>query len=70
MNNTNDRRWQGVKDMDAAEEEYFNGSDDEDSSPRKKSPAKANGTPASVKPLVDYPDDEDAMDVTVDDSKK
>ncbi|KAL7275412.1 Platinum sensitivity protein [Rhizina undulata] len=65
----NGRRWQGVKDMDAAEEEYFNGSDDEDSSPSKKSPAKANGIPASVKPLVDYPDDEDAMDVAADNSK-
>ncbi len=29
------RRWQGVKDLDPTEEEYFNTSDDEDESPAK-----------------------------------
>lgn len=71
-------RWQGVKEMDAAEEEYFNTSDDEDqptpvkaTSPTKQqlqaaSPSRNNGrngrpsTPS--KPLVDYEDDDDAME--------
>ncbi|KAI9845715.1 MAG: Platinum sensitivity protein [Sclerophora amabilis] len=70
------RRWQGVKDMDAAEEAYFNTSDDEEeaaaaapTSSTSPIPSKAmtNGkvsSPASNKPLVDYPDDDDgdAMD--------
>ncbi|PWW79051.1 DUF625-domain-containing protein [Tuber magnatum] len=64
------RRWQGVKDMDAAEEEYFNTSDDEDSAPTPKdNPIKgANGSGSPLpKPLVDYADD-DPMD-TADESK-
>ncbi|KAG0125505.1 component of IIS longevity pathway SMK-1-domain-containing protein [Tuber indicum] len=64
------RRWQGVKDMDAAEEEYFNTSDEEDNAPAPKdSPIKgANGSGSPVpKPLVDYADD-DPMD-TADESK-
>lgn len=59
------QRWQGVKEMDAAEEEYFNTSDDEDELAAKKQgiPPTANGAPPPMKPLVDYPDDdEDAMD--------
>ncbi|KAF5863094.1 Platinum sensitivity protein [Aspergillus alliaceus] len=67
----NGQRWQGVREMDAAEEEYFNTSDDEDEWQHDNG---ANATMASqmqngsaspvVKPLVDYPDDddEDAMD--------
>jgi protein phosphatase 4 regulatory subunit 3 len=58
------RRWQGVKDLDAAEEEYFNTSDDEDEKP--ETPAKTPGTRPAIngaspvsKPLVDYPSDEE-----------
>lgn len=64
------RRWQGVKDMDPTEEEYFNTSDEEDNAPTPRdSPIKAvNGSPSPLlKPLVDYPDD-DAMD-TADEGK-
>lgn len=56
--------------MDAAEEEYFNTSDEEDNAPTPKdSPIKgANGSGSPVpKPLVDYADD-DPMD-TADESK-
>lgn len=58
-------RWQGVREMDAAEEEYFNTSDDEeDTSAKKKLLAPMlNGSSPVMKPLVDYPDDdEEAMD--------
>ncbi|GAB1213178.1 hypothetical protein ATERTT37_002327 [Aspergillus terreus] len=64
-------RWQGVKEMDAAEEEYFNASDDEDEWQQDSQPhaavgaAPQNGAASPViKPLVDYPDDDedDAMD--------
>ena len=64
------QRWQGVKEMDAVEEAYFNTSDDEDE-PLSKSAlsktVKMNGVTTSpmLKSLVDYPDDdEDAMDTT------
>lgn len=64
------QRWQGVKEMDAAEEAYFNTSDDEDE-PLPKSvltkAGKMNGVTFSpmLKSLVDYPDDdEDSMDTT------
>lgn len=64
------QRWQGVKEMDAAEEAYFNTSDDEDE-PLPKSvlskAAKMNEVTTSpmLKSLVDYPDDdEDSMDTT------
>lgn len=54
-------RWQGVKEMDATEEAYFNTSDDEDEILSKKKPL--NGSTSLLKSLVDYPDDdEDAMD--------
>ena len=59
------QRWQGVKEMDAPEEEYFNTSDDEDElAARPRSlPTITNGSSA-FKPLVDYPDDEeDAIDM-------
>lgn len=61
------QRWQGVKEMDAAEEEYFNTSDDEDDMAAKKQTKSpiTNGTSPIIKPLVDYPDDdEDAMDTS------
>ena len=61
------QRWQGVKEMDAAEEEYFNTSDDEDELATKKQNhlPVTNGTSPLTKPLVDYPDDdEDAMDTS------
>lgn len=58
-------RWQGVKEMDAAEEEYFNTSDDEEETMMKKkllTPLINRSSPV-MKPLVDYPDDdEEAMD--------
>lgn len=71
--NMNGNRWSGVKDMDAAEEAYFNTSDDEDdheASPKTKrlrsSPRDnilSNGVTSSpmLKSLVDYPDDEDDL---------
>ncbi|KAJ5637179.1 hypothetical protein N7490_007058 [Penicillium lividum] len=65
----NGQRWQGVKEMDAVEEDYFGTSDDEDDWPQDNRGAVAAGTSNGsatlmVKPLVDYPDDddEDAMD--------
>lgn len=91
-NQVNGRRWQGVREMDAAEEEYFNTSDDDeevgfptgamdgileqngseltaqwqqDNRPEGIVAAPtANGSASPVvKPLVDYPDDdEDVMD--------
>lgn len=71
--NVNGNRWSGVKDMDAAEEAYFNTSDDEDdheTSPKPKKlrsstrdSALTNGVTSSpmLKSLVDYPDDEDDL---------
>lgn len=57
------QRWQGVKEMDAAEEAYFNTSDDEDELANKKvsskRPSMANGISPLAKSLVDYPDDEE-----------
>ncbi|KAF8463834.1 component of IIS longevity pathway SMK-1-domain-containing protein [Kalaharituber pfeilii] len=71
----NGGRWQGVKDMDPSEEEYFNTSDDDDVSlPAKETSSKqttaastvnSNGRPSTPsKPLVDYPEDDedDAME--------
>ena len=54
-----DRRWQGLREADAAEEAYFNTSDDEEDEEDgtwRKATARSlsNGTP-----LVDYPDDEE-----------
>jgi protein phosphatase-4 regulatory subunit 3 len=56
------RRWQpGVKDLDAAEEEYFNTSDDEDEALTKSPSSRGaiNGASPASKPLVDYPSDEE-----------
>ncbi|EIT76182.1 protein putative to be [Aspergillus flavus] len=68
----NGQRWQGVREMDAAEEEYFNTSDDEEewqhetAANATMAPQMQNGSASPVvKPLVDYPDDDeddDAMD--------
>lgn len=71
---TNGNRWSSsLKDTDAAEEAYFNTSDDEDdeNSPRSKKqrPTRdttmTNGVTSSpmLKSLVDYPDDEDDADM-------
>ena len=61
------QRWQGVRDLDAAEEAYFNTSDDEDeisAKPNTQTTAPSiNRTSPVPKSLVDYPDDdEDIMD--------
>ena len=69
-NMNGNQRWQGVKEMDAAEEAYFNTSDDEDETlPKSKKEGGrvhiSNGVASSplLKSLVDYPDDdEDVMD--------
>ncbi|KAI9852579.1 MAG: Platinum sensitivity protein [Thelocarpon superellum] len=64
-------RWQGVKEMDPAEEEYFNTSDDEDEpAPIPTSPPKAavNGVSPGTKSLVDYSDDDDDVMDTKDES--
>ncbi|KAF2638493.1 DUF625-domain-containing protein [Massarina eburnea CBS 473.64] len=59
----NGGKWgQGLKELDADEEAYFNGSDDEDD---LAPAAKINGA-SPVKPLVNYPDDDvddDEMDI-------
>lgn len=59
------RRYQGVKEMDAAEEAYFNTSDDEDEpGPSPDKQPLMNGSSPMLKSLVDYPDDdEDGMAV-------
>lgn len=55
------QRWQGVKEMDATEREYFDNLDNEDDFPTKK--GISNGVSPLLKSLVDYPDDdEDIMD--------
>ena len=57
------QRWHGVKEMDAAEEAYFNTSDDEDELANKKVASKraslSNGVSPVARSLVDYPDDEE-----------
>lgn len=60
-------RWEtsGVKDLDAAEEEYFNASDDDDeiqpNTPTRSTPSRAsmNGGSPKSQPLVDYLSDEE-----------
>lgn len=55
-------RWQGLREMDDAEEAYFNTSDDEDEihdpSTPSKTTASINGA-SPIRPLVDYPSDEE-----------
>ncbi|MCJ1248095.1 Platinum sensitivity protein [Trapelia coarctata] len=59
------QRWSGVRELDPAEEEYFNTSDDEDELAAKLAEKPRgiirlpNGNSSLTKPLVDYPDDED-----------
>ncbi|CAI7613408.1 unnamed protein product [Penicillium pancosmium] len=70
----NGQRWQGVKGLDADEERYFEAGDDDDDdewTTQDDRGSLAVGTPNGssplmVKPLVDYPDDddEDTMDTT------
>ena len=71
--NVNGNRWQGMKEMDAAEQAYFDTSDDEEEDVRTPASKKAktsdeprtNGLAPSpmLKSLVDYPDDdEDALE--------
>lgn len=62
------QRWQGARDLDAAEEAYFNTSDDEDEISTKTNTQSTapllNGASPLLKSLVDYPDDdEEIMDV-------
>ena len=58
-------RGQGLREMDADEEAYFNTSDDEDDTHDPSSPSKTTSGAASIngaspiKPLVDYPSDEE-----------
>lgn len=59
------QRWQGVgvgaaKDLDPAEEAYFNTSDDEDE-PSPSAKQIAQEKPILIKSLVDYPDDDDEI---------
>jgi protein phosphatase-4 regulatory subunit 3 len=57
------QRWQGLKEADAVEEEYFNTSDDEediaDQQRRKGMEQAPNGAASPLFKLVDYPDDDD-----------
>lgn len=73
-----DSRWQGLREMDADEEAYFNTSDDEEDTPID-TPSKSTSELPSVngasplKPLVDYPSDEEnepAADVNGDATAK
>lgn len=61
----NGGRWsQGLKDVDADEEAYFNTSDDEDDTGLPSKPGINGASP--VRPLVNYPDDDaddDDMDI-------
>ena len=67
--NVNGNRWHGMKEMDAAEQAYFDTSDDEEDDPASPVSKKAklavapmtNGLAPSpmIKSLVDYPDDDD-----------
>lgn len=62
-------RWEsGIKDLDAAEEEYFNTSDDEDEAAGKASSSRrsaVNGA-SPLKPLVDYNSDEENENMETD----
>ena len=59
-----DSRWQGLREMDADEEAYFNTSDDEEDTPVDTPSKSTSGLPSvngasPIKPLVDYPSDEE-----------
>jgi protein phosphatase-4 regulatory subunit 3 len=61
----NGGKWgQGLKDVDADEEAYFNASDEEDELASTAKPALNGASP--VRPLVNYPDDDDADDDDMD----
>ncbi|KAJ5146027.1 uncharacterized protein N7515_000591 [Penicillium bovifimosum] len=54
------QRWQGARELDPAEEDYFNTSDDEDEIKWAQNDGPSNGSASpAIKPLVDYPDDDD-----------
>merc|ERR1711900_47309 len=61
-------RWEGIKDLDAQEEEYFNTSDEEDDVAVKASTNRpaANGASPASKPLVDYNSDEENENMDTD----
>ena len=60
-------RWEGIKDLDAAEEEYFNTSDDEEEISSKSPLGRRSINGASpLKPLVDYPSDEETENMDTD----
>lgn len=68
-------RWAGLREADETEEAYFNTSDDDDELAGPGLPSKdekaANGTGSPVKPLVDYPDeDEDDGSATLADATR
>ncbi|KAH0604801.1 uncharacterized protein H6S33_006469 [Morchella sextelata] len=54
------RRWDGIKETDPLEEEYFNGSDEEDNTPGLR---LINGGTPVMKGLVDYADEESMDDI-------
>jgi protein phosphatase-4 regulatory subunit 3 len=60
---TNGQRWQGLCEADAAEEAYFNSDDHEEDEvltpPKNKLLSNGTSSSKSVKPLVDYPDDDE-----------
>ncbi|PVI05030.1 DUF625-domain-containing protein [Periconia macrospinosa] len=57
----NGGKWgQGLKEVDPEEEAYFNGSDDEEDLPGA---SKATNGASPVRALVDYPDDEEEVDI-------
>jgi protein phosphatase-4 regulatory subunit 3 len=67
----NGGRWQGLKDADNEEEAYFNGAGDEEEEDEFSAIAKSKPNGASpIKPLVDYPDDDDdgTMDILAQDT--
>ncbi|CAG8043497.1 unnamed protein product [Penicillium salamii] len=62
----NGQRWQGAREMDSTEEEYFNTSDDEDEWSQDRvaiAVETPNGSSPATKSLVDYPDDDDDEDL-------
>jgi protein phosphatase 4 regulatory subunit 3 len=64
------QRWQGLKDADTEEEAYFNGSDNEDEEPFSSGAKPVPNGASPIKPLVNYPDDDDdgTMDILAQDT--
>ncbi|KAH8702408.1 putative DUF625 domain protein [Talaromyces proteolyticus] len=56
-------QWQGIREMDATEEEYFNASDEEEDWPPevRQDETAAQEQPSATIKLVDYPDDDDEV---------